>query len=59
MTVVIQELVVRVVVESRPGAAPPSRQNGPGADPPADDRAALIEAAVQETLRILRQQEER
>jgi hypothetical protein len=59
MAVVIQELVVRVVVESRPGAAPAPQHNGPGTDPAADDRAALIEAAVQETLRILRQQEER
>lgn len=52
MPVVIQELVVRVLVED--GNTPPA----PSA-PNAMDHSAIIEAAVQETLRVLRRQQER
>lgn len=55
MPVVINELVVRVTVES-PGTVASGQ---PGAPLSAEERAAIVEAAVQETLRILRNERER
>jgi hypothetical protein len=52
MPVVIQELVVRVVVED--GSTPVAP-----AAPVMADHAALVEAAVRETLRVLRREQER
>jgi hypothetical protein len=52
MPVVIQELVVRVVVEDGNSPAAPVA-------PLTGDRAALIEAAVRETMRVLRREQER
>ncbi len=55
MPVVIQELVVRVVVDPGGDAAQPVTSGTLGEE----ERRALIEAAVEETLRILRQERER
>lgn len=51
MPIEIKELVIRVVVDARPEAGP----SAPGEV----DRASLIEACVEETLRVLRRSKER
>ncbi len=51
MPIEIKELVIRAVVDPAPDSATPS--------PATADRAAIIEACVEETLRILRQTKER
>jgi uncharacterized protein DUF5908 len=53
MPVEIRELVIRAVVDSQPTAA------RPGTPAPAVDREALVQACVDETLRILRRERER
>jgi hypothetical protein len=50
--VVIQELVVRVIVEDGNTPQTPSA-------PTTMDHSAIVEAAVQETLRVLRREQER
>ena len=52
MPVVIQELVVRVIVEDGNTPQAPSV-------PITMDHSAIVEAAVQETLRVLRREQER
>lgn len=52
MPVVIQELVVRVIVEDG------NKPQAPLA-PTTMDHSAIVEAAVQETLRVLRREQER
>jgi hypothetical protein len=53
MPIEIRELVIRAVVDPSPSAAP-SRQ------PPTEtDHEALVQACVDETLRILRRERER
>ena len=51
MTVVIQELVVRVVVEPSGLAQPTSMTEA--------ERRTLVAAAVEETLKVLRREQER
>jgi len=53
MPVEIRELIIRAVVDSRQTG----ERSQPGA--PAFDRDALIQACVDETLRILRREKER
>jgi len=53
MPVEIRELVIRAVVDPRPTA------ERPGAPPAEVDRDALLQACVDETLRILRRERER
>ena len=53
MPVEIRELVIRAVVDPRPAA------ERPGAPPAEIDRDALVQACVDETLRILRRERER
>jgi hypothetical protein len=57
MPVVIQELVVRVVVEPDATSAITPRREDSALS--ADERTALVEAAVRETLTILRREKER
>ncbi|MCK6587050.1 MAG: hypothetical protein HUU21_11475 [Polyangiaceae bacterium] len=55
MPIEIKELVIRAVAESdeeRPAAAAPAPTS-------AEDRQAIVEAAVKEVLRILREAKER
>ncbi|MCU0837340.1 MAG: DUF5908 family protein [Rhodospirillales bacterium] len=51
MPIEIKELVIRAVVDPAPDSDPPAAA--------APDRAAIIEACVEETLRILRRAKER
>ncbi len=53
MPVEIRELVIRAVVDTRPSGEP---TNAPAAD---NDKEALVQACVNETLRVLRRQKER
>ena len=53
MPVEIRELIIRAVVDPRPTA------ERPGAPATAADRDALVQACVDETLRILRRERER
>ena len=55
MPVVIQELIVRVIVDdaAKPAAAPPASEDV------ARERAALVQACVTETLKVLRKAKER
>ena len=53
MPVEIRELVIRAVVDERSSAG------RPGTPPAEVDRNALIQACVDETLRILRRERER
>ena len=52
MPIEIRELVIRVVVD-------PASEAEDAAPPPTPDRDALVQACVQETLRILRRAKER
>jgi len=54
MPVEIRELVIRAVVDPRPTAA-----ERPGTSASEIDRDALVQACVDETLRILRRERER
>jgi hypothetical protein len=56
MPVIIQELIVRVVVDAGASPAAPPR---PTDDEAAGERAALVQACVAETLKILRKAKER
>jgi hypothetical protein len=57
--VVIQELVVRVLVEPVGGGSASPAEPRAGGGLSEEERLALIEAAVEETLRVLRRERER
>ncbi|MGJ5179579.1 DUF5908 family protein [Bradyrhizobium oligotrophicum] len=54
MPVEIRELIIRAVVDPHKAG-----ERGPAANAPAFDRDALVQACVDETLRILRREKER
>jgi len=53
MPVEIRELIIRAVVDAR---QPVETANAPGTE---NDKEALVQACVNETLRVLRRQKER
>ena len=57
MPVEIKELVIRAVVEKAEGEG--GAKGSAGATPAAEEREAIVEAAVKEVLRILRASRER